>query len=331
MKIGVHGISVGGLAATHLGRIGAVDFMMLDRTFSDLQSFPRQFHSMFSHLLKFITMWENPNNERDYLFSNCYKVIGQDPKDAVVTDITSVKTGIALELLKNELDNKHLQMAMYRNSQRSVSIEEYYHILNKSETEILYNSLEQIFFEMFQFEIESRQVRRRFCAITSNSERVDSSGATARRVLTSREKTTKKYDEEYTNSFASPDDRNVMALTDFMNADSFVENNEHLQTERDGGDDDEAGAAPASPGRNDSSFAMDESMYQDTSLLDESLASSRSLTSPSTSPRKAAGDTENKKYKLMNDSGQIRLTPKMRMKEKELRKFLSLQRNRPLR
>ena len=76
---------------------------------------------------------------------------------------------------------------------------------------------------------------------------------------------------------------------------------------------------------------MDESMYQDTSLLDESLASSRSLTSPSTSPRKAAGDTENKKYKLMNDSGQIRLTPKMRMKEKELRKFLSLQRNRPLR
>lgn len=101
------------------------------------------------HVLKFITMWENPNNSRDYLFSNCYKVIGQDPKDQVVTDITSLKTGVSLELLKNELDNKHLQMAMFRSpvgSQRSVSIDEYYHILNKSETEILFNSLEQIFY-----------------------------------------------------------------------------------------------------------------------------------------------------------------------------------------
>jgi hypothetical protein len=44
---------------------------------------------------------------------------------------------------------------------------------------------------------------------------------------------------------------------------------------------------------------MDESMYQDgalnTSLLDESMASSRSLNaSPATSPRKRAIDEENK-------------------------------------
>jgi alpha/beta superfamily hydrolase len=41
IKIGVHGISIGGLAASHLGRIGAVDFLFMDRTFSDLQSIPR--------------------------------------------------------------------------------------------------------------------------------------------------------------------------------------------------------------------------------------------------------------------------------------------------
>ena len=71
---------------------------------------------------------------------------------------------------------------------------------------------------------------------------------------------------------------------------------------------------------------MDESMYQDSSLLDESLASSRSLSSPSNSPGRIVIPEENKlnKYKLMNDCGQVRLTAKMRMKEKDLRKFLSI-------
>jgi hypothetical protein len=36
VKIGVHGISIGGLAAAHLGRIGSVEFMFLDRTFSNI-------------------------------------------------------------------------------------------------------------------------------------------------------------------------------------------------------------------------------------------------------------------------------------------------------
>ena len=36
VKVGVHGISIGGLAAAHLGRIGAVEFMFLDRTFSNI-------------------------------------------------------------------------------------------------------------------------------------------------------------------------------------------------------------------------------------------------------------------------------------------------------
>jgi len=36
IKIGVHGISVGGLVATYLGRTGLVDFMFIDRSFSSL-------------------------------------------------------------------------------------------------------------------------------------------------------------------------------------------------------------------------------------------------------------------------------------------------------
>jgi hypothetical protein len=48
IKIGVHGISVGGLAATHLGRAGMVDFLMIDRSFSDLKSIPNQVSKILS-------------------------------------------------------------------------------------------------------------------------------------------------------------------------------------------------------------------------------------------------------------------------------------------
>jgi len=89
-------------------------------------------------------------------------------------------------------------------------------------------------------------------------------------------------------------------------------------------------------------MVLEESVCDD---LDESLASSRTtgtVFSPSTSPRRrllpTAGTEEGastsrnqNKMKLMNDMGQVRLTQKMRAKEKEVRRFLSVQRNRTLR
>jgi len=81
VKIGVHGISMGGLAATHLGRSGAVDFMMVDRSFSDLEGFPRSVNRFLSTLLRLVTLWDNPLCSHDFLYSNCYKVVAQDPND----------------------------------------------------------------------------------------------------------------------------------------------------------------------------------------------------------------------------------------------------------
>jgi|APCry1669189534_1035231.scaffolds.fasta_scaffold70425_2 hypothetical protein len=34
---------MGGIPAAHLGRLGLVDFLFLDRTFRDLLSFPNEF------------------------------------------------------------------------------------------------------------------------------------------------------------------------------------------------------------------------------------------------------------------------------------------------
>ena len=44
-------------------------------------------------------MWENPSVSEDYLLSNCYKVIAQDPNDEVISDGISCKTGISLKII----------------------------------------------------------------------------------------------------------------------------------------------------------------------------------------------------------------------------------------
>lgn len=100
VKIGVHGISIGGLPASHLGRIGVLDFLFVDRTFSTIESIPNQVSTWVTPFLKLILFWSSPDNSRDYVFSNCYKVIGQDPNDEVIEDVCSLKTGVSLTILK---------------------------------------------------------------------------------------------------------------------------------------------------------------------------------------------------------------------------------------
>ena len=69
---------------------------------------------------------------------------------------------------------------------------------------------------------------------------------------------------------------------------------------------------------------VEDSMYMDD--LDESMASSRSLCSPGTSPgrKSRTRDPGNSKVRMKNDQGKVRLTLKMREKEQEIRKFLSI-------
>lgn len=42
-------------------------------------------------------MWgSSMKSTDDFIFSNCYKVIAQDPSDEVINDNSSLKTGVAL-------------------------------------------------------------------------------------------------------------------------------------------------------------------------------------------------------------------------------------------
>lgn len=81
-----------------------------------------------------------------------------------------MKTGVSFHVLINELENQALSNIVNSANRlvitRSISIDQYYHVLNKSETEILFRSLEEIFKHIFELDIDDRKVRRRFSMIT---------------------------------------------------------------------------------------------------------------------------------------------------------------------
>jgi len=112
-----------------------------------------------------------------------------------------------------------------------LSIGQYYHILNDSETGLLFDSLQEIFYQIFEFEIENRQVRRRFTLVTESNPQ-DSYQNTTHRVLTSRQKKNQKQQDDYNSSFISAEGTSAAS---FMLKNSVVEPEDYLATERDEG------------------------------------------------------------------------------------------------
>ena len=100
-KVGAHGLSMGGLVAAHLARKGLVDFLFADRTFYSLEEVPVYSMGVWAKwAMKFFTRWKETSGTRDYIFANCYKVISQDPKDEVINDNASLKTGVSLKIVR---------------------------------------------------------------------------------------------------------------------------------------------------------------------------------------------------------------------------------------
>lgn len=99
-KVGAHGLSMGGLIAVHLARKGLVDFLFADRTFYSLEEVPVYSMGVWAKwAMKIFALWEDVDSTKDYIFTNCYKVISQDPKDEIINDNASLKTGISLRIV----------------------------------------------------------------------------------------------------------------------------------------------------------------------------------------------------------------------------------------
>ena len=87
---------MGGMFACHLARKGLVDFLFADRTFYDISEVPvKPMGTWAKYGLKIFTLWRDLDSSNDYIFSNCYKVLAQDPNDEVISESSSLKTGVS--------------------------------------------------------------------------------------------------------------------------------------------------------------------------------------------------------------------------------------------
>lgn len=98
-QIGVHGRSIGGIAACHLAAKFDLQILIADRTFSTLAKVAKlTFGNWAVQGLTLAATWAD--NASNFFASRCYKVLICDPKDQVIPDLASLRTAAALEALE---------------------------------------------------------------------------------------------------------------------------------------------------------------------------------------------------------------------------------------
>ena len=99
-KIGVHGLSIGGVSACYLARYRNINLLIADRTFGSvkdiLNNFP--FGNIVYYFAKiiFITFVDNTKN---FMQANCKKILMNDAEDRTIIDPISLKTSISKEII----------------------------------------------------------------------------------------------------------------------------------------------------------------------------------------------------------------------------------------
>lgn len=110
-QIGVHGRSIGGIVACHLAskHPDLVKLLIADRTFSTLALVAK--FLMGSWAVKGLSIsatWAE--NTASYYKAKCYKVMIHDPKDAVILDLSSLRSAVAAKALEHTLQADRLVM-----------------------------------------------------------------------------------------------------------------------------------------------------------------------------------------------------------------------------
>ena len=103
-KIGVHGLSIGGVPASYLASNRNINLIIADRTFGSVEdiinSFP--FGNKFIFYLAKILFFPFIDNTQNFINANCKKILMNDPEDKTIIDTFSLKTSISKKII-NEL------------------------------------------------------------------------------------------------------------------------------------------------------------------------------------------------------------------------------------
>jgi len=138
-RLGVHGESLGGCIATYIAAHSPVDFLFADRTFASLSQVAVHNFGRLAHYLLLATWNWGTDATFEYLSAGCYKVISSDPRDAMINDLASLKSGVAIRMLETQgLECvEGIQPA-------KVNLKVYSHILSTEESEKMLRSLMNI-------------------------------------------------------------------------------------------------------------------------------------------------------------------------------------------
>lgn len=98
----VYGISIGGIPCCHLGRHRKeIELMICDRNFGKLDNIVQSYnYGKFLYILYKLLCFQSTDNVDNYLNTNCYKILLNDPKDEIIYETCSLKTLISAELCK---------------------------------------------------------------------------------------------------------------------------------------------------------------------------------------------------------------------------------------
>ena len=102
----VYGVSIGGIPCCHLGRNRKeIELMICDRNFGKLDNIVQNYnYGKFLYILYKLLCFQSTDNVDNYLNTNCYKILLNDPKDEIIYETCSLKTLISAELCKKYLE-----------------------------------------------------------------------------------------------------------------------------------------------------------------------------------------------------------------------------------
>ena len=88
-----------------------MDFVFSDRTFGSVLDVAqyRFGGSFIKYLLKFLTGWSEECEANFHEINGPYKVLGCDPQDGMIIEMSSLKTGLAHKLVKESLFSQGIQ------------------------------------------------------------------------------------------------------------------------------------------------------------------------------------------------------------------------------
>ena len=126
-KIGVHGISIGGIPCCYLAnQKREITLLVSDRNFGQIDYIARSLTlgKYLVILYKFLLMSSSRNVE-NYIGANAFKIILNDPNDEIVTEEGSLKTLLSEEFCKRylELNQNDPSISFYSNETNDSTIE----------------------------------------------------------------------------------------------------------------------------------------------------------------------------------------------------------------